>query len=61
MGGAVVLVILGRIGDRLGLRTGVAFLYLIFATLSTRGVVGKAVHSQRHDLFEKAATESGSS
>jgi hypothetical protein len=28
MGGAVVPVILGRIGDHFGLRTGVAFLYL---------------------------------
>jgi len=37
MGGAVVPVIIGRIGDHYGLRTGVAFLYLTFGCVLSVG------------------------
>ena len=37
MGGAVVPVIIGRIGDHFGLRVGVAFLYVTFACVLSVG------------------------
>jgi fucose permease len=37
MGGAVVPVIIGRIGDHFGLRAGVAFLYVTFACVLSAG------------------------
>jgi fucose permease len=37
MGGAVVPLIIGRIGDHLGLRSGVAFLYLTFGCVLSVG------------------------
>jgi FHS family L-fucose permease-like MFS transporter len=37
MGGAVVPLIIGRIGDHLGLRTGMAFLYLTFGCVLSVG------------------------
>lgn len=37
MGGAVVPVIIGRIGDHFGLRTGMAFLYVTFACVLSVG------------------------
>ena len=41
MGGAVVPLIIGRIGDHFGLRTGVAFLYLTFACVLSVGFWAK--------------------
>ncbi len=41
MGGAVVPVIIGRIGDRYGLRPGVAFLYLTFGCVLSVGFWAK--------------------
>jgi FHS family L-fucose permease-like MFS transporter len=38
MGGAVVPVIIGKIGDHFGLRTGVAFLYLTFSCVLSVGL-----------------------
>ena len=43
MGGAVVPVIIGRIGDFAGLRTGVAFLYLTFACVLSVGFWAKPI------------------
>src|SRR4030081_183790 len=37
MGGAVVPLIIGRIGDHLGLRAGIAFLYVTFACVLSVG------------------------
>ena len=48
MGGAVVPLIIGRIGDHFGLRTGVAFLYVTFACVFERRLLGKTTHHQRH-------------
>jgi fucose permease len=41
MGGAVVPVIIGRIGDRYGLRSGIAFLYLTFGCVLSVGFWAK--------------------
>ena len=41
MGGAVVPVIIGRIGDRFGLRVGVSFLYIAFACVLSVGFWAK--------------------
>ncbi len=41
MGGAVVPVIIGRIGDRYGLRPGIAFLYLTFGCVLSVGFWAK--------------------
>jgi fucose permease len=38
MGGAVVPLIIGRIGDHFGLRSGIAFLYLTFACVLSVGL-----------------------
>jgi len=43
MGGAVVPVIIGRIGDHFGLRTGVAFLYVTFACVLSVGFWAKPI------------------
>jgi MFS transporter, FHS family, L-fucose permease len=43
MGGAVVPVIIGRIGDFAGLRTGVAFLYLTFGCVLSVGFWAKPI------------------
>jgi len=45
MGGAVVPVIIGRIGDHLGLRAGVAFLYLTFGCVFSVGFWAKPIIS----------------
>jgi fucose permease len=41
MGGAVVPLVIGRIGDHLGLRAGVAFLYVTFACVLSVGCWAK--------------------
>ena len=45
MGGAIVPLIIGRIGDHLGLRSGVAFLYLTFGTVLSVGFWAKPLIS----------------
>ena len=45
MGGAVVPVIIGRIGDQFGLRTGAAFLYVTFCTVLSIGFWAKPLIS----------------
>ena len=57
MGGAVVPLIIGRIGDHFGLRTGVSFLYLTFACVLSVGfwakpIVSNAVISLKKPLAE---------
>jgi FHS family L-fucose permease-like MFS transporter len=43
MGGAVVPVIIGRIGDHVGLRAGIAFLYLTFGCVLSVGFWAKPI------------------
>ena len=43
MGGAVVPVIIGRIGDHFGLRTGLSFLYFTFGCVLTVGFWAKPI------------------
>jgi fucose permease len=43
MGGAVVPLIIGRIGDHMGLRAGVAFLYLTFGVVLSVGFWAKPI------------------
>jgi fucose permease len=43
MGGAVVPLIIGKIGDHFGLRTGVAFLYVTFACVLSVGFWAKPI------------------
>lgn len=43
MGGAIVPVIIGRIGDHFGLRTGLAFLYITFGCVLTVGFWAKPI------------------
>jgi len=45
MGGAIVPVIIGRIGDHFGLRTGLAFLYLTFGCVLSVGFWAKPIIS----------------
>ncbi len=54
MGGAVVPVIIGRIGDHFGLRAGVAFLYLTFACVLSAGFWAKPLISNATLSFKKA-------
>lgn len=43
MGGAVVPLIIGRLGDAVGLRTGMMFLYLTFACVGSIGLWAKPI------------------
>lgn len=43
MGGAVVPLIIGKIGDNLGLRTGMLFLYLTFGCVAALGLWAKPI------------------
>jgi MFS transporter, FHS family, L-fucose permease len=54
MGGAVVPVIIGRIGDRFDLRTGVAFLYVTFACVLSVGLWAKPLVTNATISFKKA-------
>jgi MFS transporter, FHS family, L-fucose permease len=54
MGGAVVPVIIGRIGDHFGLRAGVAFLYVTFACVLTVGFWAKPLITNATVSFKKA-------
>jgi fucose permease len=57
MGGAVVPVIIGRIGDSLGLRTGVAFLYVTFACVLSVGFWAKPIITNATVSLRKAVVE----
>ncbi|HTT21344.1 MAG TPA: MFS transporter [Candidatus Sulfotelmatobacter sp.] len=59
MGGAVVPLIIGRIGDHFGLRTGMAFLYLTFGCVLSVGfwakpIISNAVISLKKSVVEQA-------
>jgi len=58
MGGAVVPVIIGRIGDHFGLRTGVAFLYLTFGCVLSVGFWARPLISNATLNLKKAVAES---
>ena len=57
MGGAVVPLIIGRIGDRVGLRAGVAFLYLTFGCVLSVGFWAKPLITNSTVDFKKAVPE----
>ena len=57
MGGAVVPLIIGRIGDRFGLRTGVAFLYLTFGCVLSVGFWAKPLIANATLNLKKAVAE----
>ena len=57
MGGAVVPVIIGRIGDHLGLRTGVAFLYVTFVCVLSVGFWAKPLITNATVSFKKAEVQ----
>jgi MFS transporter, FHS family, L-fucose permease len=58
MGGAVVPVIIGRIGDHFGLRTGVAFLYLTFGCVLSAGFWARPLIANATLNLKKAVAES---
>ena len=63
MGGAIVPVIIGRIGDHFGLRTGLAFLYLTFGCVFSVGfwakpIISNATVSRKRAIAESIATVS---
>jgi len=63
MGGAIVPVIIGRIGDHFGLRTGLAFLYLTFGCVLSVGfwakpIISNATASRRRAVADSIATVS---
>jgi fucose permease len=60
MGGAVVPVIIGRIGDLAGLRAGVSFLYLTFGCILSVGFWAKPIISNATISLRKAVGETGS-
>ena len=57
MGGAIVPVVIGRIGDHLGLRTGISFLYLTFGCVLTVGFWAKPLISNATIDLKRTATE----
>ncbi len=57
MGGAVVPVIIGRIGDHFGLRAGLSFLYLTFGCVLTVGFWARPIISNATFSSSKAAAE----
>ena len=54
MGGAVVPVIVGRIGDAFGLRIGMTFLYLTFACVLSVGFWAKPLISNATVRLKKS-------
>jgi FHS family L-fucose permease-like MFS transporter len=58
MGGAVVPVIIGRIGDHFGLRAGVAFLYVTFACVLSVGFWAKPLVMNATVSLKKAEVHS---
>jgi fucose permease len=59
MGGAVVPLIIGRIGDHFGLRAGVSFLYLTFGCVLSVGFWAKPIITNATVSFKKAMAEPG--
>jgi fucose permease len=59
MGGAVVPLIIGRIGDHFGLRAGVSFLYLTFGCVLSVGFWAKPIITNATLSFKKAMAEPG--
>jgi FHS family L-fucose permease-like MFS transporter len=57
VGGAVVPVIIGGIGDRVGLRTGLAFLYVTFGFVLSVGFWAKPLISNATITLKKASAE----
>ena len=57
MGGAVVPVIIGRIGDHFGLRGGLAFLYLTFGCVLSSGFWSKPIITNATVSLKKAAAQ----
>ena len=57
MGGAVVPMIIGNIGDHFGLRTGVAFLSLTFGCVLSVGFWAKPIISNATIILKKAMAE----
>jgi fucose permease len=57
IGGAVVPVIIGRIGDSLGLRTGLAFLYLTFGVVLSVGFWARPLINNATMNLKQAPTE----
>jgi len=57
MGGAVVPVIIGRIGDHFGLRAGVAFLYLTFACVFSVGFWAEPIITNATITLKKTVAE----
>jgi len=57
MGGAVVPLIIGRIGDRFGLRAGVAFLYLTFGCVLSVGFWARPIITNTTVSLKKAAVQ----
>jgi FHS family L-fucose permease-like MFS transporter len=55
VGGAVVPVIIGGIGDRLGLRAGVAFLYVTFGFVLSVGFWAKPLISNATISFKNTS------
>ena len=55
MGGAVVPVVIGHIGDAFGLRAGVAFLYVTFACVLSVGFWAKPIISNATVTLKRAA------
>jgi len=53
MGGAVMPVIIGRIGDHLGLRNGLALLYLTFGFIFSVGFWAQAAGQQRDSTAQR--------
>ena len=57
VGGAVVPVIIGGIGDHVGLRAGLAFLYVTFGFVLSVGFWAKPLISNATIAFKKASAE----
>jgi fucose permease len=57
LGGAVVPVIIGSIGDHLGLRAGCAFLYVTFGFVLSVGFWAKPLISNATISFKKTSSE----
>jgi fucose permease len=57
MGGAVVPVIIGRIGDFAGLRAGVAFLYVTFGCVLSVGFWARPIITNATILHRANAVE----
>ena len=61
MGGAVVPLIIGRIGDLFGLRAGMAFLYVTFGCIMSAGFWAKPLITNATIKLKKAAVETATS